>query len=296
MHERDLNSLRRALTAPLGAHVDDETLALLVTTEAAGEDIEETYATPLAHIERCAACAESYFELAQMMLAAVAEMDAAADAIAPEDIYASLLAQELEREGLETWQARQLAEAAAHALPLGLTAVPAPEDVDQSLMQAVLGTVADTGQSLTDLVRAVQRTASSLDLYLRNLADAVWERQVVAKKEIEEGWARLQITLAHEGSAKVIRESGPEWMMFREQVNESWPLAVEARAERIDAISCRLVLQLKQSQQPYTIGGTVRLRVGSKMWEAVADHEGTVQFAPLPIAALPALLIEVDIT
>jgi hypothetical protein len=95
MDERGLDALRRALTAPLGAHVDDETMALLVTAEAAGEDIEETYAAPLAHIERCATCAESYLELAQMMLEAVAEMDAAADAVSPEEVYALLLAREM---------------------------------------------------------------------------------------------------------------------------------------------------------------------------------------------------------
>lgn len=288
--------MRRALTAPLGAHVDDETMALLVTAEAAGEDIEVTYATPLAHIERCAACAESYLELAQLMLAAVAEMDAAADAVSPEEVYASLLAQELEREGLETSQARQLAEATARALPLSLTAAPAPEDVDQRLMQAVLDTAADTRRSLTGLARAVQRTASSLDLYLKNLADAIWKRQVVTKKEIGEGWNRLQMTLARAGDATIIREKGPQWMLFREQVDEPSPLTVEARAERVSAISCRLVLQIRPSEQPSAAGRKVRLRSGSKIWEAVADREGTARFEPLPIAALPSLLIEVEMT
>lgn len=72
--DRGLAALYNALKRPVGPHLDDETLALIVDAELAGESIEHNFGSDLAHIERCEQCAANYSELLLMMQGILSDM------------------------------------------------------------------------------------------------------------------------------------------------------------------------------------------------------------------------------
>jgi hypothetical protein len=71
MNKRGLAALFEALSTPIGSHLDDETLAVMVDAEMAGEDIEALYGSQIGHIERCERCASAYSELMVLLQTAV---------------------------------------------------------------------------------------------------------------------------------------------------------------------------------------------------------------------------------
>lgn len=292
---RGMAALRDALTAPLGPHVDDETLALIVTAEAAGENVDVAYAETMAHIERCATCAASYGELAQMMFAAVADMDAAAGALAPSDVYTALLAQQLEREGLDASQAGRLANQAARNLPLSLSAAPQPESIDERWLAGVLPP-AESPALVQPLARALRATASALARYMRALAEDTWARYVRFHDTIVEGWNRLPLMADTSPGARpsMVREAEPAWELDQEGSGRPLSLTIDARAERLDNVSCRLIINVDQEGKPPAAGRVVRLRAGSHVWEATTNEKGVGQVEPFPIASLSALMIKVS--
>ncbi len=86
MSRRGLAALYLAMSEPIGTHLDDETLAVIVDAEMAGQDVEQLYSSELAHIEQCERCASAYSELMLMVETAVEEM--AQSMTVPEDITA----------------------------------------------------------------------------------------------------------------------------------------------------------------------------------------------------------------
>ena len=301
MNKRRLSSLRRALTRPLGAHVDAATLASLVSAEAAGEDVDALFATALAHLERCERCATDYDELAQMMSGALADMSAAAAAMPPGEVYSALLAQQLAREGLPAPRARSLAQQVAAGLPLVLHAAPRREQVDEALLQAALSQSLQPDESQTlvpTLVGAVQETLSALGLYLQGKAAAIWGREVSVRSHgyAATGWNRLQVALLpllREPALGVEGDDNREWLLFSQRVGRPLPLNVRVHAERLGALSCRLLVHADRPGQPDASGRAVRLTFASKTITAETDAHGLARFEPLPIAAFAALSIEV---
>ena len=166
MSKRGIAALREALTGPLGAHLDGETLAVIVTAEAAGEDVEKAYAQALTHIERCEMCAEAYGELAEMMVAAIADMDAAAEAIPPEVIPTSNIwgrAVTVKTSISERWHRLQLELAPVPAMGLLREAASGPYDPEWLLFRRSVG----SPLPLIVEARAERQTAQTCRLILQ---------------------------------------------------------------------------------------------------------------------------------
>lgn len=297
MNERRLAALRRALTTPPGAHIDDETLSLIVTAEVSGEEIEQQHQVPLRHLESCQECAAAYEELWQLMTSALSAMSTAAASVAPEQVYAALLAQELTRGGMEATQASALAEQIAVGLPPLLDNVPQSDAIDNALLQEVLAQSSQqlpAPATLPALVQAVRQTLSALTLYLQGKAAAAWGSQVSVQSATIAGWHRLQMALLPPRQQAVLGgEEESTWILFRQRMGQPLPVNVQARAERSSALSCRLIVQVDRPGQPDASGRRVRLSLGARTRTAQTDAHGEARFESVPIAALSTLALDV---
>lgn len=74
MPDPRLAALYKALKTPIGPHLSDETLSLIVDAQLAGESIEQNFESELAHIEHCEQCAANYSALLMMMQGILGDM------------------------------------------------------------------------------------------------------------------------------------------------------------------------------------------------------------------------------
>ncbi|MFZ0547026.1 MAG: hypothetical protein WAM60_16395 [Candidatus Promineifilaceae bacterium] len=81
MPDRGLAALYQALNNPPGSHLDDETLALIVDAELAGEDVDKLFSDQIDHIETCESCATAYSDLMVMMQEMIGDMTRAAETV-----------------------------------------------------------------------------------------------------------------------------------------------------------------------------------------------------------------------
>lgn len=297
MNERRLAALRRALTAPPGEHVDDETLSVIVTAEISGDDVEQMHHAALSHIEGCPDCAAAYEQLWQMMSAALSAMSAAAAAVPPEQVYAALLAQELARSGMESTQARELARQVAVGLPPLLDNVPHGDAIGDALLQEALAQSSQQSSApvLPALVHAVRQTLSALALFVQGKAAAAWGSQVSVQSAALAGWHRLQLMLLPPRPQAVLGgEEEAVWLLFRQRLGQPLPVNVQARAERSGPLSCRLIVQVDRPGQPDASQRRVRLVLGARTLTAQTDALGEARFESVPIAALSTLAIDVE--
>lgn len=289
MGDGGAKALGQALGAPAGPHLDDETLAALATAEAAGESLEALYPEAVAHIETCVRCAKAYAELAEMMMEAVASMASAARRMSPEEVYAGLLARRLAAEGAHDVQS--VVERAAARLPALFTDLPAgPEEVTPGLIAEAMAVgeveeeAAGAAQRVTELVR---EQLSALTLYLQGAAATTWERAVAVTAEV--GGRRQEVALAQDPAPGVIREAQSEYRAPEEEGR----LPVTLRAVRLSTIACRLEVQV-EGREGGVAGAVVRVHLPGREETVVTDDQGLATFAPVPIAALPHLLVRVE--
>lgn len=295
-----VEALRRALGSPAGDHLDDDVLAALATAEAAGEDVETLYPEPVAHVETCVRCAQAYGDLVEMMLEAVDEMAAAARRGSPQAAYAALLARCLGEEGAEEMQG--LAERAAAGLPPLFAEPPAgPEEVTPSLVAMALAAGEGDGVEVEHdleneaapavvqrVTEAVRERLSALALYLQGAAEAAWERTPAVRTEM--GGRRGESVLRQGPAPALLRETAADY----DVPEEGERLPVTLRAVRLSTLACRLEVQVEEAEEGGVAGIMVRVRLPGWEEKMVTDDRGVAAFAPVPIAALPHLVVKVE--
>jgi len=309
MPDDGVGALRRALEEPAGSHLDDETLAALATAEAAGDEVEALYPGEVAHVEACVRCAEAYGELVELMVEAVDAMAVAAQKASPREVYAALLARRLATsEGPQAAEdVEGVAQRVAAALPVLFTEVPAaPEEVTPALVAAALeaGFVdqgadqakeEDVAAALAEQVtEAVREQVAALALYLQGAAEAAWKRAPAVRTVIGD---RSQEAIVQRGPAPaILREPPAEYGAegaARRAEEGGGRLPVTLRAVRLSTLACRLEVQV-EAVEGAVAGVAVRVQLPGREEVAMTDGRGLATFFPVPIAALPHLVVSVE--
>jgi hypothetical protein len=288
-----LEALRRGLEGPGDDHLDDETVAALATAEAAGEPLEDTFGPQLAHLEQCVECAETYADLMEFTLAALAEMDARAEALSPAEVFADLLARELATAGIigdiplpdvAEALARQLAHRPRTAADV------TPEMVARALESAAGHAPNAAADSLTAAVRA---RLPALGLFLSGAAAGAWGRILQVRQKMAGEWPAFSLTPEPRAAVPLLsgESSGDRWPLFSRRVETPLPLTVEAWAERQSALACRIVIRIDRPGLAEAGDRPVQLHYPGATRTALTDAAGVARFDDVPIAAIPHLEI-----
>lgn len=280
-----LDDLRRMLTEPAGAHLDDKKLVEIVTAELSGEDVDVLYAPEMAHLGRCPECAAAYEELASLSFTAVGNMAAAAYAMTPQQVLVGLLQAELGQPA-----AAAVSEAVA-ALPLLFAQPPAtPEAFDVALVGVSLP------PSQSAVVAAARRYLTALAAYLASTAVVVWGRAVEVQTAVSPQGHRLQLQPAPGTAVPVLSsaETGDAWHLLSRPVGQPVAWHVSIRAARRSATGCALMVHVDRPGLADAGGRQVTIAYGGREETAVTDANGAAAFPLVPIAALPTLQVTID--
>lgn len=281
---RSLNNLRRALTEPMGSHLDDESLAEIAAAEAAGEDVDSLYATAVIHLSQCPNCTAAYGELARIWQTAVSSMSAAAQTLTPQQAFLALLQKD------PTTRVNAAALEAA-ALPLLFSQSPdTPEAFDAALANAAI-----PPQSVT-AVQAARRNLAALAAFLAGAASEVWGKAVEVKTDVSAQYCQLQLTPAAPPAIPVLssEETGTDWSLLSRRVGYPVTWHISARAQRESATACTLQVQADRPGLVDAAGRTITIAYGPETKTAVSDANGVASFPHVPIAALTRLRVTID--
>jgi hypothetical protein len=284
MSER-LDELRHALTEPIGPHLDDEQLAEIAAAEVAGEDVDAIYDGEMAHLACCPDCAIEYGELVALSATAVAAMAAAAQSMTPQQVFSAVLQQELAEPAVA-----DVPEVVA-ALPLLFAQPPAiPEEFD-----AVLATTAWLQKSQA-VVAAARHHLAALAAYLISTAAATWGQALAVQTAVTPQGHQLQLQPTAVSAMPLLSsvETGTEWHLLSRRVGYPVSWHVSARAVYETTTACTLQVQADRPGLADASGRMITIVYGERRVTAVTDVNGIATFPPIPIAALPTLLIAID--
>ena len=295
MSKRGLSALHEVLTIPLGPHSDDETIAELATTEAAGEDIEARYPSQVRHIESCSQCSLAYGELVEMMLSAVRDASAV---ISPQDVYADMLLKDIGKRVAQFPRLPELIRQIVTILPSGFVNHPtSAADVSTEGIERI---IQDTGVSpnkssklISTISQSIGRHLPALSLFLTGMAESAWGRTVGVKTSLIETWQTLQIHPMPEPAIPTLsgRETGREWQIFRQHMGHPTPLNITAWAERVSPLACSVSVQIDRPGLQDVAGRSVQLKYGNQTRTTETDQVGIACFDSVPIAAIPDIEI-----
>jgi hypothetical protein len=293
-----LNDLRQALVE-LGSHLDSASLAEMATAEAAGEDVQQLYPVPLQHVEHCQECAEAYYELAEMMLMAVAAMSLTATAVSPAAVYESILLRELAGQKLPWPSLPQLVRRLVATLPQIVDKAPEMTAVTPELILSALKNEAIAGESVTPLVtalvQAVRRHLTAFTLFLNTMAETTWGHAVRVAIEAYDDRHALQLMPAPAARAPLLssRQTGPEWRLLNQTIATPLPLQVEVQAARLSPLACTLSVRVDRPGLMLVEGRDIEISYQDRLLRQQTDKNGIALFSPVPIAALPHLTLSI---
>ena len=292
MNRAGLNSLQQTLKTQRSTHLDDETLAMMATSEMGGEAIELMFAHELAHLETCVLCAESYANLMVLMQEALGEMTAAANLISPAHVLAALLADRLSTPHDQTDSLQRIRQI-TDALPFTLTTLPT-QSADVTI-ETITAAAPDASPTLiTTLTQAMQDNLAALRLYLNRVADSLWGQMVNLQADVVGTWRTVQLTPTVRPQTALLHgeETGPTWQLFSQSVGPV-PLTITAWATRLSPLACELTVRADRPGLRRPADRTIRIEYPGHSHTLTTNDNGEVRLSPVPVAALPHLKIEV---
>ena len=284
-----LDDLRRMLTEPLGAHIDDERLAEMAAATAAGEDVDAMFGTELAHIEQCSACAAEYDELVNYSVSAVADMNLATQKITPQEMFAELIRRETD-ESLDSDVIRQ----AIATLPFFFTESPSSA---AAFDQALVGTsISQQRNHLPRVFQSVRRNLSALTAYLSSTANAIWGHALQTETTSSAQGYSLNFQPAQAPAIPILggHTVGDKWELFSRRVGKMPPLHVDVRAQRQTDLACSLTVHVDRPGLVSAAGRRITVVYGEVTATKATDDNGDVTFEEVPIAALAGLVLSID--
>ena len=298
MNDRGLSVLHAILTQTPTPHLDDDVLAEMATTEAAGEDIDSLYPSEVRHIESCPQCAQAYGEIVEMMFVAVGDMAAAAAMVKQRDVYSAILLRDIETQIGTLPHLADFVRSVADKLPAMFTGLPAsPSDVSPETVETaakeMANVFANKPQIVSAITQSIHRNLSALSLFLAGSADAVWGRAVRVKSDIETAWQTLQLRPAPEVLVPTLggREAGREWQLLNQRVGQPVPFNVTAWAERVSPLACKVCVQVDRPGLSDVTGRAVQIHYAGQIQTTRTDPAGIACFESVPIAAIPEVEI-----
>jgi len=281
-----LDELHRLLANPVTTHLTDDSLAEMAAAEAAGEDVDAHYPDELAHLAQCSRCATEYGELVAFTLVALSDMAVAAQAVTPQAVLLALLEKELVEPA-----APHAVEVVA-AMPLLFANPPAtPAEFDASLVNTSLP------QKSPAVVQAVRRNLAALAAFLVGTAATIWGQAVDVKTAVAALGYQLQLRPAMRTAVPVLSsaEKGQEWLLLSRRVGHPVSWQVSARVLAQSATAGTLKIQADRPGLTDASGRQITITYGERSVTAVTDATGTAKFADVPIAALPILLVTINV-
>lgn len=298
MRDHRLAALYQALKQPTGPHLDDETLAVIVDAELAGERVDLLYTKEIEHVEICEQCALAYSDLLMLMGEVMGDMALAADAVSPLEAYTAFLQLEIQKGVGELPRMPELAAHLAAALARQLKVKPI-EELPLALLGGVIREWPSTVQLTADIVKAIaaiiNRNTAALSVFLTGQAAMVWSKAFLVRAERVDNKCRLTL----DGMAGQIREpqaayeAGNDRLLTRLAIPNS-PLQLEARLSRQTPLTCRLMIQLQRAKGTELAGYKIHIGYDGMEESAETDTTGIAYFNDIPIAALPELKITVE--
>jgi len=299
MSDRGLSALYKALTSPLGDHLDDEVFAELANAEVTGEDIEARYPSQVKHIESCVQCAQAYSELVELMLLAVDGMDAAASAVQPVETYAALILRDLEKLIPQFPKLAEFVRSLTSKLPTLFINLPSSQtDIDfDRLTTLVIETdpsISDATSLTTAIVQGIQQNLGALSIYLERVANSLWGRSIRVKQQITDDWQNLFLSLGPQYRQAILGELDVvegEWPLMQLQSGHGLPFQVSAWAERISPVACKIYVQIDRPGLVDAAGRIIELSYDGQTLSSQSDESGTAVLEPVPIAAIPQAIV-----
>jgi hypothetical protein len=282
-----LDNLRRILAEPLGAHIDDQRLAEMAAGTTAGEEVDALFATELAHIEQCLACAAEYDELVTLSVTAVTDMHVAAQEISPQEVFAELI-----RRAADVSLNRNMVRQLIAALPFLFTQPPASAT---AFDEALAGKDLAEQRTHLPILQAVRRNLAALTAYLTSASNAVWGRALQTETTTATQGYRLNFQPALAPAIPTLSSGvvGEEWELFSRRVGQMPPLHVDVRARRQTDLACRLIVHVDRPGLVSAAGRQVTVQFAGESVTQVTDDNGNVTFSDVPIAALAELVLTI---
>lgn len=284
-----LNDLRRLLTEPESAHLDDLRLAELAAATAAGEDMETAYAAELAHIEQCAVCADAYDELVALSETAVADMHLAAQEMTPQALFVELISREI-GESVEKDEIDQVIA----SLPLFFAQQPASAAAfDRTLADKFRPT---QSHHLPRILQAVRRNLAALTAYLASAANAIWQNPLQTETtQADQGYIlNFQPALAPAIPILGGDVAGKKRELFSRRVGQMTPLQVDVQAQRQTELACVLAIRVDRPGLATAAGRQITVIYGARSDTKITDDNGVAMFNEVPVAALASLVLNID--
>jgi hypothetical protein len=297
MRKQQLTILRKALTKPPGLHLNDETLAELVSAEQRGEDIEELYPDEVNHIEGCIRCVQAYVELTELITAASHEMSVAATAISSTEVFVELLSKDVFKQAGALPNLQSVLTRIVADLPTLFTALPgSANDIKIPEVEALIEKAlppTEASRFTPAIMNSIREHWISFKVYLEKTSAEIWGRMIQSFPGTESNWKLLRLSLTPGMTIPTLgtHQTGEVWLLADQYVGEPIPFHFTAQADRIDLLACRLIIRTDRPGLHAVAGRPVRLIFTGKSLEGRTDHTGAVRFEPVPIAAIPGMEI-----
>jgi hypothetical protein len=305
MRSEALERLRKALVAPAGPHLGDETLAEIWSIEATGEQPAEHYRAALEHLESCPDCAEAYSALARLWQATTEDMSQAAAQIQPLEVYAALLTDRLQAALGSVPGLVEVVRLVAAGLPLYFSQPPAAEPTIQpAWIEQIWQRAAAPKPELppgfgAQISATIGQLGAALAVYLERQATQLWGKRLEASLVSAAAGSALRLQLpSHAGIAEegVVWPPGKRWQILDRPVEVRGSDRITLVAEKVTALGCRLAVGwvAESAGEAGLADRRVTIRFGAVEKTASLDPTGVAEFEAVPIAALPQLHISLQ--
>lgn len=278
------HKLGQALRRPPTPHLNDERMAEIATAEAAGEDIAQGYPAEVAHLESCVACSEMYGALLEMLDGAVADMGFAVWQSAAS--FSDLLLAQLPAQ--PEWAA--VVERVVEQLPIYFGDVPA------GIAPETLAPLVPQPSQAIILAQTLNHNLAALANHLSGRAIAVWQGVWKVKTELSGRWSTIHLQLTSPPAIATLNagQTGNKKRLFSQRVGYPIPFTINGQVEKISPFACQLQVRIDRPGIEELSGRSVEIRYGQAQHQNLTDLTGTAHFGPIPIAALPYLVVRID--
>jgi hypothetical protein len=159
-------------------------------------------------------------------------------------------------------------------------------EIDQS--------IEDRSLVITTITQSVRQNLTALCIYLENVANSIWGHAVRVTQEITGNMQTLTLSLDSKLRDAPINEvdiNDGEWSLMKLQVEDKLPLNVTAWAKRLSPLACSVLVQVDRPGLEVVAGRILELTYADRTLTSNTDDAGIAHFEPVPIAAVPSVII-----
>jgi hypothetical protein len=229
----------------------------------------------------------------------VGGMAATASAVQPVETYTAFLLQDMEAQIPSFPKSAEFVHSLASKLPTLFVKLPTSQaDIDfdrlTTLVTETDPSICDTTSLTTAITQSIQRNLSALSIYLEGVANSLWGRSIRVRQQIADDWQNLFLSLGpqyREATLGGFDVVDSEWPLMQLHSGHGLPLQVSAWAERISPIACKVYIQIDRPGLVDVAGRIIEISYNEQTLSSQSDESGTAVFEPVPIAAVPQVIV-----